>query len=450
MEEAVIKRVLPHNVEAEQSVIGSMLMNRNAISDVSAILTKEDFYIPQYGVVYEAIVALYEEGNAVELVTIREKLKNMGVPESISNLEFMGEVITAVSTAENVMCYAKMVQDDSVRRKLIKFCESMSNDCYVGKDTVNELLETAEKEVFQITQTRQGASDFTPIAEVVHNVLDKIEESSKKGDKITGTPTGFTPLDYKLTGLHPSELVLVAARPAMGKTAFVLNIAQHVVGKAKIPCAIFSLEMDKEQLVTRLIAMDAMVDSYKIRTGDMNGEDWHEVMMSAVGIGESKLFIDDTSGITIPELRSKCRKLKMKHNIGLIIIDYLQLMGGSKGRRSESRQQEISEISRALKVLARELKVPIIALSQLSRAVESREDKKPMLSDLRESGAIEQDADVVMFIYREDYYLKEESKRPGMADIIVAKNRNGSTGNVELVWLGQYTKFAVPERKREE
>ena len=450
MDEAVIKKVQPHSVEAEQSVIGAMLMNRDAISDVSAILAKDDFYITQYGEVYQAMLTLYDEGSPVDLVTLKAKLKSMGAPESISNLEFMSEVIMAVPTAANVMQYAKIVQDNAVRRRLIKFCDTMSNSCYTGKDTVEHLLEDAEREVFKITQNRQGANDFTPIGDVVENVLNRIEDASNQDGKITGIPTGFTPLDYKLSGLHPSELILVAARPAMGKTAFVLNIAQHVVGKAGVPCAIFSLEMDKEQLVTRLIAMDSMVDSYKIRTGDLNNEDWNGVMMSAVNIGESKLYIDDTSGITIPELRSKCRKLKMKHDIGLIIIDYLQLMGGNSGRRSDSRQQEISDISRSLKVLARELKVPIIALSQLSRAVESREDHKPMLSDLRESGAIEQDADVVMFIYREDYYLKEESKRPGMADIIVAKQRNGSTGTVELVWLGQYTKFAVPERKKED
>lgn len=447
MEEAVIKKVQPHSIEAEQTVIGSMLMNRDVIADVSAILTKEDFYQRQYGEVYHAMVLLYNEGRPVELLPLQEKLKSLGLPESISSLGFMKEVIMAVSTSVSVMEYARIVQDYAVKRRLIQFSELLSNSCYAGKDSVDALLEDAEKQIFQIVQERRGMSDEVPIKQVVMNVLDRIEAAAKSGGRITGVPTGFTQLDYKLSGMHPSELLLVAARPAMGKTAFVLNIAQNVVGKSNIPCAIFSLEMDKEQLVSRLIAMDSMVDSSNIRTGDLTGGEWKDVMESAITIGESPLYIDDTSGITITELRSKCRKLKMRNEkLGLIIIDYLQLMGG--GRRSESRQQEISEISRSLKVLARELKVPIIALSQLSRAVESRDDKKPMLSDLRESGAIEQDADVVMFIYREDYYLKEESTRPGMADIIIAKQRNGATGTVELVWLGQYTKFANPERKR--
>ncbi len=447
MEEAVIKRVPPHSLEAEQMVIGSMLMNRDVIADVSAVLTKEDFYQHQYGEAFHGMVMLYNEGRPVELIPLKEKLKSLGLPDSISNLEFMKEVIMAVQTSVNVMEYARIVQDYAVKRRLIQFSESLANACYAGRDEVDALLEDTEKQVFQIVQQRRGMSDEVPIKQVVMNVLDRIEAAARNASRITGIPTGFTQLDYKLSGLHPSELILVAARPAMGKTAFVLNIAQNVVGKSGIPTAVFSLEMDKEQLVSRLISMDSMVDSANIRTGDLSGSEWKDVMESAITIGDSPLYIDDTSGITITELRSKCRKLKMRNDrLGLIIIDYLQLMGG--GRRTESRQQEISDISRSLKVLARELRVPIIALSQLSRAVESRDDKKPMLSDLRESGAIEQDADVVMFIYREDYYLKEESTRPGMADIIIAKQRNGATGTVELVWLGQYTKFANPERKR--
>lgn len=447
MEEAIIKKVQPHNLEAEQSVIGSMLMDRDVIADVSVILSKDDFYQKQYGEVFGAMVMLYNEGRPVTLITLKEKLKNLGLPESVSNLEYMKEVIMAVPTSANALQYARIVQDYAVRRQLIRFSEDLSNACFAGKDTVDGILEDTEKEIFRIVQDRHGLSDEVPIKQIVMNVLNRIEEAAKNGGRVTGIPTGFTQLDYKLSGLHPSELILVAARPAMGKTAFVLNIAQNVVGKSGIPCAIFSLEMDKEQLVSRLISMDSMVDSYNIRTGALSGDEWKGVMESAITIGDSPLYIDDTSGITIAEMRSKCRKLKMRNDkLGLIIIDYLQLMGG--GKRSESRQQEISEISRSLKVLARELKVPIIALSQLSRAVESRDDKKPMLSDLRESGAIEQDADVVMFIYREDYYLKEESTRPGMADIIIAKQRNGATGTVELVWLGQYTKFANPERKQ--
>ena len=440
MDEAFIKKVQPHSIEAEQSVIGSMIMDRDAIYDVADMLTKEDFYQNQYGVLFDAMVTLYNEGKPVDLVTLSNKLKEMGAPDSISNLEYIGDIISAVPTSANARQYAKIVQDKAVLRKMIRFSEDLTQNCYLAKEDVDSVLEGAEKQIFQMVQTRHGSDDLVPINQVVMNVLDQIEEASKNAGRVTGIPTGFIDLDNKLTGLHGSELILVAARPAMGKTAFVLNIAQHVVGKENIPCAIFSLEMDKEQLVSRLIAMDSMVDSQNIRTGNLAGADWQKVMESAINIGKSKLFIDDTSGITISELRSKCRKLKQNHDIGLIIIDYLQLMGG--GKRSESRQQEISEISRALKTLARELRVPIIALSQLSRAVEARDEKVPRLSDLRESGAIEQDADVVMFIYRDEYYKKEESTKKGIADIIVAKQRNGATGTVELVWLGQYTKFA--------
>lgn len=447
MDEAVIKRVQPHNLEAEQAVIGSILLDRDVVSDVSSLVSKEDFYNPQYAEAYGAMLALYNEGSQITLITLGEKMKHLGLPESISSLEFMKEVIMNVPTSANAAQYAAIVQDYAVKRRLIKFADELSNSCYTGRDTVDEILEDTEKRVFEIVQERKGIEDDESIKKVVMRVLNQIEQAAKNGGRITGIPTGFTQLDYKLSGLHPSELILVAARPAMGKTAFVLNIAQNVVGKSGIPCAIFSLEMDKEQLVSRLISMDSMVDSYNIRTGALSGDEWKGVMESAITIGDSPLYLYDKSGITVAELSSRCRKLKMRdERLGLIIIDYLQLMGG--GKRSESRQQEISNISRSLKVLARELKVPIIALSQLSRAVESRDDKKPMLSDLRESGAIEQDADVVMFIYREDYYLKEESTRPGMADIIVAKQRNGATGTIELVWLGQYTKFANPERKR--
>ena len=355
------------------------------------------------------------------------------------------EIASAVTVTVHAKEYAHIVQDAAIRRKLIRFGEQMTEACYLGKSSVEDVLEQSEKQLFDITQNRNGGEEFVPMQDIVLNVLDTIEENAKRGSKITGVPTGFIDLDEKLTGLHGSELILIAARPAMGKTAFALNIAQNAAMKSRIPCAIFSLEMSKEQLATRLIAMDSMVDSQAIRTGQLADDDWSELMDSTYKVGSSPMFIDDTPGITIAELRSKCRKLKQTQDIGLIIIDYLQLMSASAGR-SESRQQEISEISRSLKKLARELNVPIIALSQLNRAVDSREDHKPVMSDLRESGAIEQDADVIMFIYRDDYYNKESTK-PGIADIIVAKQRNGSTGPVELVWMGKYTKFANKERK---
>ena len=323
---------------------------------------------------------------------------------------------------------------------VIKLNDDISNMCYLGKDPMEAVLETTEKKVFELVQKR-NTGDFVPIKEVVLNALEKIEVASKTGGSVTGIPTGFLDLDYKMAGLQPSDLILVAARPSMGKTAFVLNIAQHVAFKAKKSVAIFSLEMSKEQLVNRLFALEAQVDSQSLRTGNLKDDDWEKLIESAGIIGKSKLIIDDTPGISISELRSKCRKFKLEHGLDLIIIDYLQLMTGRVGGRSESRQQEISEISRALKGLARELNVPVVALSQLSRAVEQRPDHRPMLSDLRESGAIEQDADVVMFIYRDDYYNKD-SEMKNVAEIIVAKQRNGSIGTVNLTWLPNYTKFA--------
>ena len=305
-------------------------------------------------------------------------------------------------------------------------------------------MEKTEKEIFGLLQNRNRMSDFVPIQEIVLNALNDIEEASKTKGRVTGIATGFTDLDYKLTGLHGAELILIAARPAMGKTAFALNIAQYAAFRDNHKVAMFSLEMSKEQLVTRLIASESMVDSQMIRTGELRDSDWDKLIEGAALIGNSKMIIDDTA-ISLAEIRSKCRKYKQTYGIELVVIDYLQLMTGSGSRRNESRQQEISEISRALKMLARELDVPIIALSQLSRAVEARQDHKPMLSDLRESGAIEQDADVVMFLYRDEYYNPDTEKK-NLAEVIVAKQRNGSTGSVELVWLGQYTKFANKER----
>ena len=330
-------------------------------------------------------------------------------------------------------------------RKLIKLNDEISNTCYAGKESLETILETTEKSMFQLLQQR-NTGEYVPIRQVVLNALDKIEKASKSKGTVTGIPTGFIDLDYKLSGLQPSDLILVAARPSMGKTAFVLNIAQYVAFKKDRATAIFSLEMSKEQLVNRLFSLESQVDAQALRTGNMKDSDWEKLIEGAGIIGKSKLIIDDTPGISVSELRSKCRKYKLEHGLDLIIIDYLQVMTGSVGKRSESRQQEISEISRSLKGLARELNVPVIALSQLSRAVESRPDKRPMLSDLRESGAIEQDADVVMFIYRDEYYNKD-SEYKKQAEIIIAKQRNGPVGTVHLAWLGEYTKFANLSRQ---
>jgi replicative DNA helicase len=442
MEDAYIRKKPPYNIEAEQSVIGSMLMDRDAIVDASDILNREDFYNAQYGILFETMVELFREGKPVDLVTLSNRLSEKNVPEEVAGMQYIADIIAAVPTSANAKYYAGIVADKSILRKMIKFNEDIEKDCYLDTDDIDELLEKAESGVFKLVQERNGGKDFQPIDKIVLDVIDQIEEASKKNSRVTGIPTGFIDLDNMLTGLHGSELILVAARPAMGKTAFVLNIAHHACVKHKTPTAIFSLEMSKEQLVTRMIAMDALVNSQKLQTGQLVDDEWDKIIESTEVIAEAPLFIDDNSAISIADLRSKCRKLKQNNDLGLIIIDYLQLM--STTRAVESRQQFISEVSRSLKTLARELNVPIIALSQLNRAVDSRPDHKPVLADLRESGAIEQDADVVMFIYRDDYYNPDTDKK-GIAEIIIAKQRKGSTGSVDLVWLQDYTKFANKE-----
>ena len=445
MEETLIKRVMPHSVEAEQSVVGAMLMEKDAILAASEIICGDDFYQNAYGVIFDSMVELFNEGKPVDLITLQERLKEKEVPPEISSLEFVRDLVAAVPTSANVRYYAQIVSDKAVMRKLIKMNDELSNICYAGNEPLESVLEKTEKSVFQLLQNR-NAGEYVPIRQVVMNALEKVEKASKSKGTVTGIPTGFIDLDYKLSGLQPSDLVLVAARPSMGKTAFVLNIAQYVAFKKDKCTAIFSLEMSKEQLVNRLFSLESQVDAQALRTGNMKDSDWEKLIEAAGIIGQSNLIIDDTPSISISELRSKCRKYKMEHGLDLIIIDYLQLMSGSVGGRSESRQQEISDISRSLKALARELNVPVIALSQLSRAVEQRPDKRPMLSDLRESGAIEQDADVVMFIYRDEYYNKD-SEYKKQAEIIIAKQRNGPVGTVHLAWLGEYTKFANLSRQ---
>lgn len=445
MEEALIKRVMPHSIEAEQSVIGAMLMDKDAILAASEIISGQDFYQNAYGVIFDAIVEMFNEGSPVDLVTLKERLKEKEVPPEVASLEFMRDILDIVSTSVNVRYHAEIVSDKAMMRRLIKLNEEIANTCYAGKEPLPAILETTEKSVFELLQ-RRNSGEYVPIKQVVLNALERIEKAAKSKGVVTGIPTGFIDLDYKLSGLQPSDLVLVAARPSMGKTAFVLNIAQYVAFKKEKGVAIFSLEMSKEQLVNRLFALESQVDSQALRTGNLKDSEWEKLIEGAGIIGRSNMIIDDTPGISVSELRSKCRKYKLEQDIQLIIIDYLQLMSGSAGGRSESRQQEISEISRSLKALARELNVPVVALSQLSRAVESRPDKRPMLSDLRESGAIEQDADVVMFIYRDEYYNKDSEKKK-QAEIIIAKQRNGPIGTVDLAWLADYTKFANLSRQ---
>ncbi len=438
-EETFLKRILPHSTEAEQSVIGAMIMDGEAIMVASEIICGDDFYNRQYGVVFDAMTELSDEGKPVDLVTLQDRLREKDVPPEVSSLEFIGNLVTSVPTSANIKYYANIVAEKATLRRLIRLNEEIANTCYAGKESLEAILEDTEKRVFDLVQ-RRNTGEFVPIRQIVMNAMDQIEKASKNDGNVTGIATGFIDLDYKTAGMQPADLILIAARPSMGKTAFVLNIAEYVAFKSNETVAIFSLEMSKEQLVNRLFAMESRVDSQKLRTGNLSDMDWEKLIESAGVIGKSNLIIDDTPGINIPTMRSKCRKYKLEHDLKLIIIDYLQLMSGS-GRGSDSRQQEISDISRSLKALARELKVPVVALSQLSRAVEQRPDHRPMLSDLRESGAIEQDADVVMFIYRDDYYNKD-TERKGISEIIIAKQRNGPIGTVELAWLPDFTKFA--------
>lgn len=442
MEEALIKRIMPNNLEAEQSVIGSMIMDREAIIVASEILIREDFYHQQYGVLFESMVELFNEEQAVDVVTLQNRLREKDVPAELSSMEFVGELVTSVPTSANIRYYANIVKEKAMLRRLIKVNEDIANQCYLDRDSVDDIMAETEKQIFNLLQNRNG-EDFVPIKQIVIQALEKIELASKQKGNVTGIATGFVDLDYRTSGMQPSDLILVAARPSMGKTAFVLNIAQYVAFHSNLATAIFSLEMSKEQLMNRLFALEARVDAQLLRSGNLADSDWEKLIEGAGTIGRSKLIIDDTPGISISELRSKCRKYKLEHDLKLIIIDYLQLMSGSG--RTDSRQQEISDISRSLKGLARELNVPVIALSQLSRQVEQRPDHRPMLSDLRESGAIEQDADVVMFIYRDDYYNKDTEDK-NIAEIIIAKQRNGPIGTVNLVWLPQYTKFVNMEK----
>ncbi len=445
MEEEQIRRTMPNDRDAEEAVLGCMILDRDSIVTAMEILEKDDFYYQQNGILFETILELYNSGSAVDVVTIQDRLRQKKVPPEVCSLDSLNDLIRLVSTTVYAKDYAGIVKDKSTLRKLIRAGESIAENCYQDKESLDDILEDTEKRVFSLIQNGRRV-DYVPIGTLVMEEVDRIDRVGKLHGEVTGLPTGFKDLDYMLAGLQPSDLVLIAARPSMGKTALALNIAQYVAFHENEPVAIFSLEMDRGQLVSRLLSMESRVDSHRIRTGKLSVEDWQEVVEAADTIGKSQLIIDDTPAISVSELRSKCRKYKLEKDVKLIILDYLQLMSGSS-RRSDSRQQEVSDISRSLKQIARELKVPVLALSQLSRQVESRPDRRPMLSDLRESGAIEQDADVVMFIYRDDYY-NADSDRKGYAEINIAKHRNGPTGSVDLIWLPQYTKFVSSEKQQ--
>lgn len=441
MSDGMLKRELPRNLEAEKEVIGSIFKRDEAYEEVRGIVKPDDFFDAINGAVFRAIEELNEEAAPISFVTVAERLKRMEVPAEICNgASIMGRYTIFSSAAASH--YAELVQEKAVLRQLIKANEEIANTCFAGKEELSSILAVTEEKIFNILEMKETGKDQT-IREVVFEALDKISQASKQKGTVTGIPTGFLDLDQMTAGMQPSDFVLIAARPSMGKTAFVLNIAQHVAVKKKFAVAIFSLEMSKAQLVNRMFSLESQVDAQGLRTGSLNEEEWDKLGYGANNIANSKIHIDDTASISIADMRAKCRKFKSSEDgLDMIIIDYLQLMSGrADAGNNTSRQQEISEISRSLKAMAREFNVPVLALSQLSRAVEQRPDKRPMLSDLRESGAIEQDADVVMFIYRDDYY-NHDSEIKGIAEVIIAKQRNGPVGTVELVWLPEFTKFA--------
>ena len=439
-------KVPPHDTEAEQAVIGSMLTDKDAIISAIEMLKIEDFYREDNKTIYEAIFNLYNRAEPVDVITLKDELSSMGKLEAVGGLEYLAELPEKVPTTANVDKYIKIVEEKSLMRQLIKTANDIISLGYDETQEVEFLMDQAEKRIFDTIQNR-NQKGYVSIKDILVDTFTNLEQLYNQKGHITGVPTGFSDLDYKTAGFHNSDLILVAARPAMGKSAFALNIATYAATKAKVPVAIFSLEMSKEQLTNRILCSEAMVDSNKVRTGKIDDDDWAKLADASGVLAESKIFIDDTPGISVMEIRAKCRKLKLEQDIGLVVVDYLQLVSGT-GKRNSSREQEIAEISRSLKILAKEINVPVVALSQLSRAVEQRADHRPMLSDLRESGSIEQDADIVMFLYRDDYY-NEDSEKKNIAEVIIGKHRSGSTGSIELLWLGNYTKFANIDRYRE-
>ena len=439
-------KIPPNDVESEQAVIGSMLTDKEAVSAAIEVLKPEDFYREDNRTIFEAILNLYGRSEPIDIITLKSELSSMGKFEAVGGLEYIAELPDKVPTTANVEQYIKIVEEKSVLRNLIKTANEIITLGYDQTQEVDGIIDGAEKKIFEVMQ-KKNQKGYTPIKDILVETFTELEQLYNQKQRITGIPTGFSDLDFRTSGLHNSDLILVAARPAMGKSAFALNIATNAAVRAKVPVAIFSLEMSKEQMTSRILCSEAMVDSNKVRTGKIDDEEWSKLAAASGELSEANIYIDDTPGISIMEIRAKCRKMKIEKNIGLVVIDYLQLVQGS-GKRGGSREQEIAEISRSLKILAKEINVPVIALSQLSRAPEQRPVHRPMLSDLRESGSIEQDADIVMFLYRDDYY-NEDSEKKNIAEVILAKHRAGSTGTVELLWLGNYTKFANIDKYRE-
>lgn len=437
-------KVPPHDIEAEQAVIGSMLTDQEAVYAAIERLKPEDFYREDNKQIYTAILNIYNKAEPIDIITLKAELSSMGKLDAVGGLEYIVELPEKVPTTANVDRYIKIVEEKSLLRNLIRAANEILSSGYAQEDDIENIVDHAEKKIFDVMQ-KKSQKGYTTIKDVLVESFTKLEELYNQKEHITGVPTGFAELDKKTAGLHGSELILIAARPAMGKSAFALNIGSYAATRANVPVAIFSLEMSKEQVGNRILCSEALVDSNNVRTGELNDEELGKLAETSGELSQAPIYIDDTPGISVMEIRAKCRKLKLEKNIGLVIIDYLQLIQGSG--KTSSREQEIAEISRSLKILAKEIEVPVIALSQLSRAVEARPDHRPMLSDLRESGSIEQDADIVMFLYRDDYY-NEDSEKKNIAEVIIAKQRAGSTGTVDLAWLGKYTKFANLEKYR--
>lgn len=421
-----------------------MLTDKDAVVNAIEVLRPEDFYREDNRAIYEAIVSLYSKPEPIDIITVKAELIENGKFESVGGLEYLAALPDKVPTTANVERYIKIVEEKSILRNLIKVSNEIITLGY-GEEEADAIMDTAEKKIFEIMQ-KKSQKGYLPIKDILIDTFAEIEKLYNQKGYITGVPTGFADLDQITAGFHNSDLILIAARPAMGKSAFALNIAANAAVRANTPVAIFGLEMSKEQMVNRILCSEAMVDSQKVRTGKIEEADWLKLANALGPLSEAPIYIDDTPGISIMEIRAKCRKMKLEKNIGMVVIDYLQLIQGT-GKRGASREQEISEISRSLKILAKELDIPVVALSQLSRASEQRQDHRPMLSDLRESGAIEQDADIVMFLYRDDYY-NPDSEKKNVAEVIIAKHRSGATGTVELLWLSNYTKFASIEKYR--
>ncbi|QFG01018.1 replicative DNA helicase [Psychrobacillus glaciei] len=438
MSDPLLDRVPPHNQEAEQSVIGAIFLEPQALITAAEIIMPEDFFRVAHQKIFQTMIRLSDQGKAIDVVTVTEELSAKKELEDVGGISYISEIANAVPTAANIGHYAKIVEEKSILRRLIRVATTIVEDGFTREDEVEALLAEAERKMMEVA-SRKNAGDFQHIKDVLVETYDNIEKlHSRKGD-VTGIPTGFRDLDRITAGFQRNDLIIVAARPSVGKTAFALNVAQNVATKTDENVAIFSLEMGAEQLVMRMLCAEGNIDAQVLRTGALTTEDWRKLTMAMGSLSNAGIFIDDTPGIRVNEIRSKCRRLQQEYGLGMILIDYLQLIQGSGGSQA-NRQQEVSEISRSLKGLARELKVPVIALSQLSRGVEQRQDKRPMMSDLRESGSIEQDADIVSFLYREDYYDKE-TENQNMIEIIIAKQRNGPTGTVTLAFVKEFNKF---------